>query len=244
MRKKDKQIRWWRVGVWTLGGLAIGLFSTQVWLAVFVALVFGFARLIGELSRPRPAAPTVAPPLTDRMAAHYAESGLSESEIDLFRETMDQVAAQIRQFETIENRVPKLKSVALNHDLDNVMHAYFKAVVKTPKQLASAGHFVYEQLPNLVNIAQKYEEISHHEVKTQDTYDVLTTAANALGDLAEAIKTDYAAFVENDLDDLEASVALAKKQMQERPRLSESTTLPGHELDLSAVKEEMEKTHE
>ncbi|WP_461224194.1 5-bromo-4-chloroindolyl phosphate hydrolysis family protein [Lacticaseibacillus suihuaensis] len=242
MKKNDKQIRWLRVGLWTLGGFVLGAVSTRLWLAVFVAVVFGFARILGELSRPRPTAPVAAPPMTDKMAAHYADSGLSESEIDLFRETMDQVAAQIRQFETIENRVPKIKSVALNHDLDNVMHAYFKAVVKTPKQLASAGHFVYEQLPNLVSIAQKYEEISHHEVKTQDTYDVLTTAANALGDLAEAVKADYAAFVENDLDDLEASVALAKRQMQ--PRLNESTVLPGHQVAGNLAKEEMEKSHE
>ncbi|WP_179395279.1 5-bromo-4-chloroindolyl phosphate hydrolysis family protein [Lacticaseibacillus absianus] len=242
MKKTQKRVRRWRVAIWTAGGFALGLLSQQLWLALFVALVFGGARLIGELSRPKPQAPEETPPLTDKMAAHYADSGLSDSEIDLFRETMDTAAAQIREFDAIAARVPKIKAVALNHDLQDVLHAYFKAVVKTPKQLAIAGHFIYEQLPNLVSIAKKYEAISHHEVKTQDTYDVLTTAANTLSELAESIRTDYATFVETDLDDLEADLSLAKKQIT--PRLAESTVQPGHTVDLTHIKEEMENTHE
>ncbi|WP_125703137.1 5-bromo-4-chloroindolyl phosphate hydrolysis family protein [Lacticaseibacillus daqingensis] len=242
MKKTQKRIRLWRIALWTVGGFALGALSGQWWLALFVAVVFGGARLIGELSRPRPQVLEDTPPLTEAMAAHYADSGLSDSEVDLFRDTMDTAAEQIRQFDAIADRVPKIRAVALNHDLQDVLHAYFKAVVKTPAQLANAGHFIYEQLPNLVRIAEKYEEISHHEVKTSDTYTVLTTAANTLSDLAESIRQDYAAFVENDLEALSADINLARKQTT--PRLTESTVQPGRTLSKQPVQEEMEHTHE
>ncbi|MFD1441862.1 5-bromo-4-chloroindolyl phosphate hydrolysis family protein [Lacticaseibacillus hegangensis] len=219
MKKTEKRIRWVRVGLWAAAGLVIGLLTQHLWVGLFVMLVFAGARLVGELSRPveKPA----TPPITPDMAAHYAESGLSESEINLFRETMDQAADEIHEFEAIADRVPKIKTIAVNADLLDIMHAYFKAIVQTPKKLGAAGHFIYEQLPNVLSIAQKYEAITHHEVKTQDTYDVLTTAANTLRDLADTIKSGYSEFVESDIDDLEADIDLAKKQI--KPRLAEST---------------------
>jgi 5-bromo-4-chloroindolyl phosphate hydrolysis protein len=231
VKKTPKRIRWWRVGVWALGGLALGLIARHIGIAIFVGLVFAFARLIGELSRPKPTPDATTPPLSTQMALHYQESGLDDSEVTLFRETMDDVAAQIQSFEDITNRVPQLKRIALNTDIVAVLHAYFKAIVENPKQMGAAGHFIYEQLPNLVRIAKKYEAISHHEVKTEDTYAVLTTAANTTADLANAIRDDYAHFVETDIDDLEADINLAKKQ------LPESTTTLDRRVDLSGMKE-------
>lgn len=213
MKKTTHRIRWWRVGVWALGGFAIGVLLQHIGIGLFIAAVFAFARFIGELSRPKPAAVVDTPPLSAAMAEHYQASGLDEDEVVLFRKTMDDLAESIQTFEAITNRVPKLKAIAINTDLSKVLHAYFKAIVNNPKQMGAAGHFIYEQLPNLVRIAQKYEAISQHEVKTSDTYDVLTTAANTVADLANAIRTDYANFVETDIDALEADINLAKKQI-------------------------------
>lgn len=241
MKKPEKRIRWLRVGLWAAGGAVLGLLTGRVWIAAFLLVVFGGARLIGELSRPEPEPDT--PPISPDMAAHYSEAGLSENEINLFRDTMDQAADQIHDFEAIADRVPKIKAIALNADLLDIMHAYFKAIVQTPKKLGAAGHFIYEQLPNLLRIAQKYETISHHEVKTQDTYDVLTTAANTLADLAATIKDGYAEFVESDIDDLEADLNLAKQQI--KPRLTESTQPLNRQVNLNAtIKEETGHEHE
>jgi 5-bromo-4-chloroindolyl phosphate hydrolysis protein len=81
-----------------------------------------------------------------------------------------------------------------------------------------------------VRIAEKYEAISHHEVKTEDTYEVLTQAANTTADLANAIRDDYAHFVETDIDALEADINLAKKQ------IPESTQNINTRVDLSGQK--------
>ena len=230
MKKTQKRIRTWRVLVWIAGGAALGLLSGHIGMAIFVGAVFGVARLIGELSRPRPIVPNATKPLSASMAAHYQESGLDDSEVKVFRETMDTVSDQVQEFETIIARVPKLKSIAINTDIVDVLHAYFKAIVNNPMAMGAAGNFIYEQLPNLVRIAEKYEAISHHEVKTDDTYAVLTQAANTTADLANAIRDDYAHFVETDIDALEADINLAKKQ------IPESTQNVNTRVDLSGQK--------
>lgn len=228
MTKPEKRIRWPRVILWAAAGLVLGMLTMHWWVGVFTMVVFGGARLIGELSKPVPKSAT--PPISPDMAAHYAESGLSESDVNLFRETMDQAADQIHEFEEIADRVPKIKAIATNADLFDIMHAYFKAIVQTPKKLGAAGHFIYEQLPNLLSIAQKYEAITHHEVKTQATYDVLTTASNTLKGLAETIRSGYSEFVESDIDELEADLDLAKKQI--RPQLTETTETVDRQVHL------------
>ncbi|MFD1392978.1 5-bromo-4-chloroindolyl phosphate hydrolysis family protein [Lacticaseibacillus jixianensis] len=246
MNKPEKRIRWLRVGIWAAAGLVLGMLTMHWWVGVFAMTVFGGARLIGELSRPVPKPAT--PPITPDMAAHYADSGLTASEINLFRETMDQAADQIHEFEAIADRVAKIKAIATNADLFDIMHAYFKAIVQTPKKLGAAGHFIYEQLPNLLSIAQKYEAITHHEVKTQDTYDVLTTAGNTLQGLADTIRGGYQEFVESDIDELEADLDLAQKQI--KPRLEASTETVDRSVHLDPIKaaplksEETRKQHE
>ncbi|MFD1430708.1 5-bromo-4-chloroindolyl phosphate hydrolysis family protein [Lacticaseibacillus mingshuiensis] len=243
MKSGQKQIRWWRVGVWALAGLALGALSGRLWLAIFTLLVFGGARLIGELSRPKPQ-PTEpeTPPLSDQMAKHYEQSGLAGNDVKVFRDTMDTASDQIQAFEAVTQRVPKLRAIATNADLSTILHAYFKAIVANPKKLSAAGHFIYEMLPNLLSIAQKYETISHHEVKTDDTFAVLTTAGNTISDLAGKIRIDYANFVETDLDDLEADIDLAKKQAAEIP---ESTQPLNRRVNLTdPIKEEMEHPHD
>lgn len=240
MKKTTHRIRWWRVLVWALGGFAIGVITQHIGIAVFIAIVFAFARFVGELSRPKPPVTETTPPLSAAMAEHYQASGLDDSEVELFRKTMDDAADAIQTFEDIINRVPKLKAVAINADLVAVLHAYFKAIVNNPKQMGAAGHFIYEQLPNLVRIAQKYEAITHHEVKTEDTYDVLTAAANTMADLARAIRDDYANFVETDIDALEADINLAKKQIPQATQTVQHPVDPAFADDKQRVKEKIQ----
>ena len=60
---------------------------------------------------------------------------------------------------------------------------------------------------------QKYAQITHHEVKTADTYETLDKAFSTMTSMAGKIKSDYQAFIKDDLDDLDSDVRLAKKHL-------------------------------
>ncbi|KRM72520.1 5-bromo-4-chloroindolyl phosphate hydrolysis family protein [Lacticaseibacillus brantae] len=211
---KNKKIRKSRIALWIGLGFVAGLvISGRGDFAVLVALVFGLARFMGEWLGRTSTKPSTAP-VSPSLQAHYVEAGLSDSEITLFRETMETASEQINAIEATINAVPKLKSLALQTDLLPIMHAYFKAIVQAPKRLTEAAPFIYEILPNLNHLTDRYQTITNHEVKTQETYTVLTQAETAITAQAQTINEQYQAFVADDLEDLAASVSLSQKQIQ------------------------------
>lgn len=215
--KQKKRHSGLRITIWALLGFGIGSMSGRLGIALFTAIVFGFARWLGErLGAPKEQVqPTGVPPLSASMSDHYQTSGLTDSEIQVFRDTMDAAAKQITTIETLIEAVPKLKQVALNHDLVPVLHAYFKAIVDQPKRLPEAANFLYDHLPNLERLMTRYQTITHHEVKSVDTFAVLDQAEQAIGQLADNITNQYQSFVADDIEDLESEIALTQKQIPE-----------------------------
>lgn len=145
-------------------------------------------------------------PLSKKMLAHYQAAGLSDTEIDVFRKTMARTKLEILELETVMQSVPKLRAINLNHDTLNLAKALFAALVKEPQRLQEAGDFIYKHLPNSLQIAKKYREINHHEMKTSDTYAVLDRSVEMLASLSEQIKADYLDFVQDDVSDLASTL--------------------------------------
>lgn len=107
------------------------------------------------------------PYLTKDKETHYRELGLSPQEIDFFRSTMSTAKKQIIQLQENMNRSTKLRAIDLRNDTTKVSKALFKELVKEPKKLHLANHFLYTHLPNIVDLTSKHLEIEQHEVKKQ-----------------------------------------------------------------------------
>ncbi|WP_125766563.1 5-bromo-4-chloroindolyl phosphate hydrolysis family protein [Lapidilactobacillus wuchangensis] len=145
-------------------------------------------------------------PISKKMLTHYQQSGLSDAEIKVFRDTMADAKKEIVTLDTTMQQVPKLRAINLNHDTINLSKALFAALVKEPDRLQEAAPFLYKHLPTSVQIAKKYEEISHHELKTSDTYAVMDRSVEMLAALSEQIKHDYLDFVSEDVSDLKSTL--------------------------------------
>lgn len=145
-------------------------------------------------------------PASKKMLNHYYETGLSDTDIAVFRETMADAKQEIIDLETTMTAVPKLRAINLNHDTIETSKAMFAALVKEPQRLQEAADFIYKHLPTSVQIAKKYQEINAHEVKTSDTYAVLDRSVEALANLSEQIKKDYTAFVAEDISELSSTL--------------------------------------
>lgn len=193
-----------------------GTFSSFMFglLVPIVAVLFALLSIYWQ-HRPAKAAPdaVVQPPMSKKLAAHYEAAGLSDSEIDMFRETMATASKNIHHLENTVQNVLELQDIMAENDTMNIIHAYFKAIVDEPKRMTEAAPFLYEQLPNMADLTHKYAVINGHEVKTEDTYLVLSQAKDALRKLASTIKDEYTDFVRSDIDDLDTTVNLTKRQL-------------------------------
>ncbi|MFD1671150.1 5-bromo-4-chloroindolyl phosphate hydrolysis family protein [Agrilactobacillus yilanensis] len=149
--------------------------------------------------------------LDRKMLAHYQKAGLSDSDVVFFRKTMNEAETQIRQLSKNIEDTPKLKAIDLNIDFVKVSKSMFAAIVKEPQRLseASAGDFLYRHLPTLVSLTDRYIEISHHEVKTTDTWEVLAKSLDVIKSLGNQVREDYSLFVADDLDEMDQEMSAA-----------------------------------
>ncbi|MGC2927790.1 5-bromo-4-chloroindolyl phosphate hydrolysis family protein, partial [Enterococcus faecalis] len=89
------------------------------------------------------------------------------------------------------NRSTKLRAIDLRNDTTKVSKAQFKELVKEPKKLHLANHFLYTHLPNFVDLTSKHLEIEQHEVKNKQTYVKLEESAQIIDQLSKLVKNDY-----------------------------------------------------
>lgn len=154
------------------------------------------------------------PELSDDLKVHYTEVGMTPSEINFFRETMNHTKTQINRLQVNLNQTAKLKAIDLRHDTVKAAKALFKELVKEPHRLHDASHFLYTHLPNLIDLTDKYIEINNHEIKNKQTYAKLEESAQIIDQVASLIAQDYQQFVSDDLDDLDLEISVAKQNLK------------------------------
>ncbi|EOH99338.1 hypothetical protein UAW_00488 [Enterococcus haemoperoxidus ATCC BAA-382] len=154
------------------------------------------------------------PNLTKSREEHYETIGMTDQEIDFFRDTMNTTKKQIVQLQENMNASTKLRAIDLRNDTLKVSKALFKELVKDPKKLHLANHFLYTHLPNLVDLTGKYLEIDDHEIKNKQTYEKLEESAQIIDQVSKLIKKDYEQFVAEDLEDLDVEISVAKNSLK------------------------------
>lgn len=158
--------------------------------------------------------PTEVPILSKEKEEHYEQLGMTTSEIELFRSTMNAAKGQIDRLQKNTAQSSKLKAIDLRHDTTKAAKALFKELVKEPTRLHDASHFLYTHLPNMADLTDKYLEINQHEIKSKETFAKLEESAQVIDQLASLIVQDYQLFVAEDLEDLDVEISIAKQSLK------------------------------
>lgn len=162
------------------------------------------------------------PSLSKKREQSYINAGLTDSEIDMFRQTMNQTKKQIEHLQDTMNKSGKLRAVDLRHDTIKAAKALFKEIVDSPKRMPEANQFLYTHLPNLVDLTDKFIEINEHEVKNRETYDKIEESIQIIDQMAALITSDYQKFVADDLDDLDVEISIAKQSLKQNQDYKEN----------------------
>lgn len=190
-------------------------YETGTDLIPLILVVGGICLIIyGVSNRRNNSQVSVLPVMTKEKEAHYIESGMTEKEIEFFRETMNQTKKQILKLQENINQNAKLKAIDLRHDTLRASKAMFKELVKDPQKLHFANHFLYTHLPNMVDLTDKFIEINGHEIKTKETYEKIEESSQIIDQMAALIAKDYQQFVADDLEDLDIEFSIAKQSLK------------------------------
>lgn len=143
----------------------------------------------------------------------YQSKGLSDEDIQFFRETMNQAKSQILELENNVNQVGKLRAITNRHDTLNLVKIFFKDIVNEPDRLHEVDQFLYVHLPSLTELTNKYLQISQHQAKSKQTFEVLDNSAETIDKMCQQISEDYLSFRSKDIKDLSNEIQLAKKRL-------------------------------
>lgn len=198
---------------------------------LFLAVLFGVVYLIIKVIMGRRKAHETnddLPNLSSEKHQHYHNLGMSDQEINFFRETMNTTKKQIIKLENNMNSVPKLKAISLRNDTIKVAKAMFKELVKAPNKLHLADGFLYNHLPNLVELTAKYIEINQHDVKTRNSFEALDKSAKMIDKISQLLLADYEKFVSDDIEDLDVELTIAEQNIS---RSEQTNTPDAHDTD-------------
>ena len=185
----------------------------KLWPAFIVVLLV--AVIVSRLKNTPAKEKNDIPTLTKAKESHYEEKGLSDDDIDFFREIMAQTKERIVKLEANTNTSAKLKAIDLRHQSLDTCKSIFKQLVDNPKKLHKANHFLYTHLPNFLDLTDKYVEINQHTVKDKTTYEALGQTEVIIEQVADLISSDYKALVADDLDDLDTAITIAKTSLKD-----------------------------
>ena len=194
-----------------------------------VVVLLSLLLVISTLLRGRKKTDSSLPTVSQQREKHYQNLGMEDQQIVFFRETMATAKKQIVQLEKNRHGVAKLKAIDLRNDTVKAAKAMFKELVKAPTKLHQADRFLYNHLPNLVDLTNKYLEINEHDIKTKNTYDALEKSSLVIDEVSQLLVSDYEAFMSDDLDELDVEITLAQQNISREKNKFEEPIAPVNE---------------
>lgn len=142
------------------------------------------------------------PPVSKEKESFYLEQGLTKSEMNYFRETMNEARIQIIELEKAFETSPRLKTINHRYQTVETAQNFFRAIVEHPLQLSQVDDFLYRHLPDLVSLSHKFLEIEQHPNKNKATLQVIEKSSEKIEHLCQQIEEDYLTFQQNELDSI------------------------------------------
>ncbi|HLR91915.1 MAG TPA: 5-bromo-4-chloroindolyl phosphate hydrolysis family protein [Atopostipes sp.] len=193
----------------------LGALNVNRTFSVIIGILVGFVLYSKYISQQKPKrkAKKELQPVSKEREQFYLSRGLSEEDIQFFRETMNNAKIQILQIEENVNQVGKLKAIANRNNTLNLIKVLFKDIVNEPERLHEVDQFLYVHLPSLAELTTKYVQINQHQAKSKQTFDVLEKSARTIDEMCQQISKDYVNFRSTDISGLADEVELAKKRL-------------------------------
>lgn len=155
------------------------------------------------------------PKLTQEKEAFYTSKGLSKEDIQYFRKTMHKAKEQVIIIEKNMTQSGKLRAIENRNNTVALSKALFKEITDEPDRLHEVDQFLYVHLPSLADLVKKYVEIENHKAKSKATYDILEKSSQTIDKMCGQIVEDYVMFKEDDIQDLDVEIELAKRTLND-----------------------------
>ena len=150
-----------------------------------------------------------------RIKDYQNKNELSDSELNLFKETMSVAKGQIIEWELVVDGSKILKKKQEIIIGIKSAQEIFKELMEHPKEMTELHDFLYTKLPGVLSASKSFIAIEEADISTDEIKQSLASILSTIIMVSESITDDYEEIIAEDLDEINVTKQLVGKKYEE-----------------------------
>jgi 5-bromo-4-chloroindolyl phosphate hydrolysis protein len=148
---------------------------------------------------------------------YLKENGITRREYKYIRNNLKEAKEKINRLQKAILRMRNFSDMKQNYEVIKLVNKIYSTTKKEPKRFFKAEQFYFSNLDSIVEITEKYAFLHSQPAKTPELKISLKETRLTLDKLTDSLENDLYRVLEDDIDDLQFELDVAKKTMERLP---------------------------
>lgn len=148
---------------------------------------------------------------------YLKENGITRSEYKYIRNNLKEAKEKINRLQKAVLRIRNFSDMKQNYEVIKLVNKIYSTTKKEPKRFFKAEQFYFTNLDSIVEITEKYALLHSQPAKTSELKISLKETRLTIDKLTDSLENDLYRVLEDDIDDLQFELDVAKKTMERLP---------------------------
>ena len=148
---------------------------------------------------------------------YLKENGITRREYKYIRTNLKEAKEKINRLQKAILRMRNFSDMKQNYEVIKLVNKIYSTTKKEPKRFFKAEKFYFSNLDSIVEITEKYALLHSQPAKTPELKISLKETRLTIDKLTDSLENDLYRVLEDDIDDLQFELDVAKKTMERLP---------------------------
>jgi 5-bromo-4-chloroindolyl phosphate hydrolysis protein len=148
---------------------------------------------------------------------YLKENGITRREYKYIRTNLKEAKEKINRLQKAVLRIRNFPDMKQNYEVIKLVNKIYSTTKKEPKRFFKAEQFYFTNLDSIVEITEKYALLHSQPAKTPELKISLKETRLTIDKLTDSLENDLYRVLEEDIDDLQFELDVAKKTMERLP---------------------------
>ncbi|MGX7238701.1 hypothetical protein RV11_GL001399 [Enterococcus phoeniculicola] len=148
----------------------------------------------------------------ENIRKYQTKHGLTDSELNLFKDTLGEAKALILRWEEANKGMKELTIVEAQESGLKSSKEIFQELMEHPQKIHQLNEFLYTKLPGVVEASERVRQIREASLSTKEIEASVKSMVQTISVISASITDDYEAIIQEDSEE----IALTKKIIGEK----------------------------
>ena len=148
---------------------------------------------------------------------YLKENRITRREYKYIRNNLKEAKEKINRLQKAVLRIRNFPDMKQNYEVIKLVNKIYSTTKKEPKRFFKAEQFYFTNLDSIVEITEKYALLHSQPAKTPELKISLKETRLTIDKLTDSLENDLYRVLEDDIDDLQFELDVAKKTIERLP---------------------------